>query len=242
LCECNGSVIIVIVRLTAAQDGSAFADIIRCCTRLDPKRRFPTVGASREELLAVGVGTQTATEPKAIGFIEILESTDPIASEDWNRLISYVEDNYPEAETTVILRKLSRVRILQLIEQQPALAARLGIAYAKWARESNFAFSECDGISDRLGAFMKIKEPNCTVEVLLALLFMGTSHNRWHVERKFYNLCSKDLDAVAAKRLALEFRILDQRACRAIDHLEGSIGVLRSGLHPLVQETLASIC
>lgn len=224
------------------KDDSIFADIIRCCTRLDPKRRFPTVAALREELLAVGVGSEDATEPRAVGFIETLDSADPIALEDWDRLVSHIEDNYPHSDTRVILRRLSHSRIAELIQRDRALAARLGSAYARWAKETSFDFSECDGISDRLATFMDLCDANCSVEILLSLLFMGTAHNRWHVERKFYNLCGRDLDRTAAKRLALEFRILGGEACNAIAHLEGSIGVSRSALHPLVFETLSSIC
>jgi len=77
---------------------------------------------------------------------------------------------------------------------------------------------------------------------LLALLFMGTSHNRWYVERKFADLCNPNMNPNLANRIAMEIRVLNKTACRAISHLESSIGINRSAFHPVIFGTLNQVC
>jgi eukaryotic-like serine/threonine-protein kinase len=79
-------------------------------------------------------------------------------------------------------------------------------------------------------------------DALMAMLEMGTSHNRWYVERKFYNTCGPKMDETAARRLSIEFRASGDNICYLIKHLEQSVGVSRSGLHPVLQSVLAEVC
>lgn len=76
----------------------------------------------------------------------------------------------------------------------------------------------------------------------MALLSMGTSHNRWFVERKFTRLASPEMDENLAKRLAVQFRIGGGEVCDQIDHLEKSINFDRADFHPALVRALADIC
>ena len=76
----------------------------------------------------------------------------------------------------------------------------------------------------------------------MAMLELGTSHNRWYVERKFFQLCDHSMDEQLARRLAVEFRAAGDETCRPIRHLERSISVDRSGLHPVLQLALRDTC
>jgi hypothetical protein len=71
---------------------------------------------------------------------------------------------------------------------------------------------------------------------------MGTSHNRWYVERMFMKLCGQDMDMALARRLAVEFRAADWDICRSIAHVERSIQTSRENLHPILVKTLEEIC
>jgi hypothetical protein len=77
---------------------------------------------------------------------------------------------------------------------------------------------------------------------LMAMLELGTSHNRWYVERKFCGLCATKMDDLLARRLSVEFRAGGTDVCRSIDHLKHSIGVETEILHPILQQTLKEIC
>ena len=76
----------------------------------------------------------------------------------------------------------------------------------------------------------------------MALLSMGTSHNRWFVEHKFVRLASPEMDDNLAKRLAVQFRISGQSVCDSIRHLENSISFDRAKLHPMLVNALMAIC
>jgi len=79
-------------------------------------------------------------------------------------------------------------------------------------------------------------------EALMALLDLGTSHNRWYVERKFTELSDKAMDSALARRLSVEFRAAGREVCRMIEHLELSIRFDRSSFHPSLVQTLNEIC
>ena len=74
------------------------------------------------------------------------------------------------------------------------------------------------------------------------MLYLGTSHNRWYVERKFVAAVGKNLNENLAKRLAVEIRTDENDACRAIRHLEHSIDFNINNLHPLLFDTIKEIC
>ena len=124
----------------------------------------------------------------------------------------------------------------------PDEAARLGAIYAQWVRSHGFNFESCDGIANRVEIFVDHGSIAVKAECMLALLMMGTSHNRWYVERKFVDLCGPGMDEVCAKRLAIEIRADSDNVCAAISHLEHSIRTSRSVLHPLLVKTLSEIC
>ena len=124
----------------------------------------------------------------------------------------------------------------------PECANQIGSVYGDWVYDAGFNFDHCDGIVNRLEIFVEHCKFETKVDCLIAMLGMGTSHNRWYVERKFVRLCAEDMDSALAKRLAIEFRIRDDWVCRAVDHLERSISVSRDRLHPELVHALAELC
>jgi hypothetical protein len=142
----------------------------------------------------------------------------------------------------MLLQRLSIARIEELTELDISIATRLGTVYAEWAKTGTFNFSSCDGIANRLCEFYNTGNISVQSEVVLALLFMGTSHNRWYVEDKFMSKSGSDMKTLLAKRVAMEIRISGDDACRAISHLERSIKADISDLHPLLRETINKVC
>jgi eukaryotic-like serine/threonine-protein kinase len=114
--------------------------------------------------------------------------------------------------------------------------------FAGWVKGSSFDFEYCDALANRLEAFFNAVDFEPKVECLIAMLEMGTSHNRWYVERKFASFCGPAMELNLAKRLAVQFRISDEDVCRAIRHLEASISFSRESLHPLLAKALSEIC
>ncbi len=223
------------------EDGD-YAQILLGCTRTDPARRFKSVRAFLDALISIDPQAPALQTDQAKEFAEQLAKPGPMTPAIWGRFVEFVEDNVASEDGKSLLRKLSVERIEELCGQAPDNAGRLAVAYAEWVVSSGFNFDACDGVADRLSAFISSVPITAKVECLMALLLMGTSHNRWYVERMFVSLCSASLDQAVAKRLAIEFRASDKKICAAISHLEHSIRVSRTTLHPLLAHTLGEIC
>lgn len=223
-------------------DTGFYGDIIGICTRRDPKRRFATVSDLRDAILSLGAVGQTATEQQVTDFMSLLSSSSPIDMAMWERIVSKVEHLYPASDARALLAVVSLQRINELIACSQQLAARLGVVYGIWAKENSFDFAVCDGIANRLEAFATVPDIACQAEAILALLFMGTSHNRWYVERKFAVLASPSMPLGVAKRVAMEMRVAGKRICTAIAHWEYSIKASRSSLHPQILDTINQVC
>lgn len=223
-------------------DTGPFADVMWACTRRDPNRRFATVSDLREAVISVGQMALTASEPQVTDFINLLLSPATIDFSTWEKIVNKVEALNLSPDACALLANISLSRIQELVNIAPMHSARFGIVYSHWVRKTRFDFAVCDGISNRLEAFMSVQDINCQVEVIFALLFMGTSHNRWYVERKIVTLCGADMPVGLAKRVAMEIRVSNSTACRAITHLEESIHVNRSFFHPEIFRTISQVC
>jgi serine/threonine protein kinase len=223
-------------------DSSPYAHIIRVCTRREPNRRFPNVAALRDAILSIDPTTIIFSNAEVTTYTTALENPDAITADVWRELINYVEDNIGNDNSLAIFQRLSLIKINELSATDQQLAARLGESYARWVAEYSFPFEQCDGICNRLTQFLAIPNLNCQSEVLVAMLLMGTTHNRWYVEQKFVHEAGSVMNAELAKRLALEMSILEGRMCKAVKHLSASIGISYQALHPEIVAMIQRVC
>lgn len=223
-------------------DDGPYSDIMRCCTRRDPARRFQTVEDLRDAIMQIGHSAAPVHEAQIANLVELLQSDLKLDIKNWKNIVEKIEDESGSQDIKTLLSIISLPRIEELIQISLPIACRLGIEYAKWVKNGAFIFAECDAIANRLSRFFSAGDIECRTEVLLAYLMMGTSHNRWYVEEKFYNSCKADLDPGTANRLALELRVMGKPACNLIEHLERSIKVSRQNLHPAISSTLGKLC
>lgn len=220
-----------------------FSAILLSCTRKDPSRRFKSVTALRDALLSLGdVNVQPNSEKGAKIFSILTKIETELNEEDWKNIVSFIEDEYDNPDAIAALRKLTIQHIDEVIEKYPYLASKLGMLYSNWIRKNSFSFTECDGLSIRLHKFIIGCNIDVQSECLMAMLYLGTSHNRWYVEQKFVGLVGKYLDENLAKRLAVEILVDESDACSAIKHLEHSIQFDTNNLHPFLFDTFKKIC
>lgn len=224
------------------REAGHFAGIFRNCTRSVPTSRFKSVSALLDAVVSVGPGTAPPPTPEGSEFIKALESGGVLDESFWGKLVEYVEDQSGNNDSRAILTKLSLDQIESVCALFPTSAQALAACFAEWVRTSAFNFDACDGIANRLQAFIEGCSIEAKVECLMAMLELGVSHNRWYVERKFLGLCSPTMDLPVAKRLAIEFRASSDDVCRSISHWENSISVDRKALHPILAQTLGEIC
>ncbi len=219
-----------------------YGAIIRNCTRTDPRRRFQSVASVREAILSLGEPDVAVTSRRGVLAEQFLSADGQLDDGQWREIVNFIEDEWENPEGKALLAMLTLERIDEVVNHFPELGRLLGLTYSRWVRDGVFNFSSCDGIAIRLEKFISVCPIEVKAEGLMAMLYMGTSHNRWYVERKFGIWAGPDTTQDLARRLSVEFRADGERICRAISHWEHSISTTRQGLHPLLVETLGSVC
>jgi hypothetical protein len=67
-------------------------------------------------------------------------------------------------------------------------------------------------------------------------LELGTSHNRWFVERKFVQMAGTAISDELAERIATEVDVQQYDFARKVERLEESISASRDDLHPVLRK------
>jgi len=224
------------------REGGEFGPLLQSCTRSDPKRRFKSATAVRDALLAITAEAVSTISSAAGDVLKALDQDKPLSATEVNSLADYLEDSWSSREGHMVLQKLTGERLGEFCNADMDGAARIGSVVAQWVSNSGFDFDFCDALAQRLRLLVEQMPYDVKAECLLALLELGTTHNRWYVERTFTSLCGPDMEEGLAKRLAVEFRADSRRICGRISQLERSISVSRNSLHPALVQTLAEIC
>lgn len=224
------------------KEGGPYGGILRGCTRSDPDRRFRTVRSVLDALVSVGSADVATESPQAADFILELNSDKSMPAKIWMTLSDFLDSTASKQDRHAICLNLSGERISELCDLAPGCENQIGSVFGEWVYDTSFNFDHCDGIAYRLEIFIESCDFDTKIDCLVAMLEMGTTHNRWYVERKFVRLCAIDMDPALAKRLAIEFRVRGDWVCGAVDHLERSINVDRNQLHPEVVHALVELC
>lgn len=223
-------------------DRGPFAEIIRICTRRDPTRRFPNVAALRDAILSVDLTGAVAGERQVGDFVELLNSDNAISVDLWEEICQKLSQIYPSPDAQILLAQIPAARIGEVVESNPQAAIGICEVYCTWVKDTSFDFNLCDGIANRLEKFLPLDDVSSKVEIRLALLELGASHNRWYVEKKFVALCGPGMDSQTARRMGMELRVWGAQACRRIAQLEASIDYDRGNLHSTLVSTLNQVC
>ncbi|WP_417622937.1 serine/threonine protein kinase [Parasphingorhabdus sp.] len=219
-----------------------FGALLLNCTRAKPNRRFKSVGAVRDVLVSIDPEAGAIENDQAVSLAELLDSGEDLTKSQITQAANFLEDNLDKADGIVLLRKISMNHIEQFQAENLSACKRIGLLYAEWVTEGTFDFDFCDVLVNRLNAFMADDSLELRAECLMAMLKMGTSHNRWYVERTFYGKCKENMEDGLAKRLAVEFRARGKAVCAMIQHLELSISADRSLFHPLIAKAIDETC
>jgi serine/threonine protein kinase len=227
------------------REGGDFSAILSGCTKDSPSKRFSSAKAVLDAILTVEfTATATGTVSAASeDHLAMLVAVDPPQAAAWDSLAEYLENGAGAADIAAICGKLTSDRIDNACASNESAAKRIGLVFAEWVANTAFNFDLCDAIANRVQSFFAFGDLELKVECLMALLEMGTSHNRWYVERKFARLCGTDMDDALAKRLVVKFHIEGKtKLCPSIEHLERSIGFDRASLHPRLVKEIGTIC
>lgn len=218
-----------------------FSAILLGCTRKEASQRFKSARAVLDAILSIEIEPKLPTSAESIDLIAILEGSPPDAIY-FDKLADFLESQSPATDKDAIYARLTADRIEYIFATSPVAANRIGMSFADWVGGSSFPFEYCDALANRLEDVFNHANFEAKVECLVAMLKMGTSHNRWFVERKFMRLCDRGMDINLAKRLAVQFRIYETEICGMFKHLERSIEIRRDALHPVLVKALADVC
>lgn len=222
-------------------EGGAFGQILRGCTRLDPSKRFKSVKSVLDALLSVEFKPAVAPTQRSLDFIAVLDASSLVDEQTWKEMADYLEVETLR-DRSGIFGKISAQRIEELCASYPNEGARLGSLYGEWLENTLFSFESCDAFGNRAEIFFGLGDFDTKVSILFALLNLGTKHNRWYVERKFARLCGSNMDDNLAKRFAMEIRIRGEEICDLVSHLERSISFDRTEFHPRILAALNTTC
>lgn len=224
------------------RESGEYGAILRNCTRQDPRRRFRSVRSVLDALVTISSPAPALSTAVSNNFGRQLRAGEVLDEGAGKALVDFVEDHEEEQEAGAVLGILSGEQMAGLATGFPDVADRLGSVYARWALSGTFNFESCDRIANVLEVLAATTSYETRADALMAMLQLGTSHNRWYVERMFCRLSSSQMDETLARRLSVEFRATGPDICDTISNLESSISTTRANLHPILVQTLNEIC
>jgi serine/threonine protein kinase len=223
-------------------DRSPYTDILSICTKLDPKRRFQTVSSMRDVLATVDadiITTNTENGVKITGYLN--RSPVDLTEDEVEEIASYLKDDTEDVnERKSVLLQLDLAHI-EIIKKYSVIK-QFATAYCDLIKESSFQWASCDALASRINKLISNEAVGVQTDGLMALLYMGTGHNRWYVERLFAGKIGPNADISLIKRLNMEFVVDDAKICRAFHHLTISINYDYSSMHPVLLGTVKRIC
>ncbi len=217
-------------------------EIIEKCTKHSPRRRYSSIAKLREELFDVLDSSviQFFSEEEE-DIVNLLKSKDDLADTEWDRVFHFIDENVDKGRSnTNILRSLSLNHIHSIHKSSPDMFSALGHFYASFADSTGFGFDYCDVVSDKAEVFFDLGDVNLKASIALAMLELGTSHNRWRVERQFMRMAGPDCDPVLANRIRIEALARNFPFNSRIRHVVRSIGISIDMLHPILQTLIES--
>lgn len=220
-----------------------FATVMKICTNVNPLNRYDNVSDLRDAILSIH-GVVGDEKPQDERVNSILEKEAELDDTEAKFLAKFIDSNKDEEEGKLCLARLNNSHIEQIIHHSLPLWNILAENYCDWIKGKNggFNFALCDGFGNRLIRFYELGNINVKAECLLAMLLLGTTHNRFYVERKVVKLLGHDMDENLARRIAIEFMADKSIFCKVISDLGYSIDFNTNNLHPKIQEAIKNIC
>lgn len=223
-------------------ESSKFGNLLQSATRMNPSRRFSSVASFREALNSI---TSTIEDVKTEGAEIVLETLNKPSSDfdesDVSKLSDFLSSNVVEDEKDKIMSSIKLDHITEILKY-PHLSPYIAKSYFNFVRNGNFPWDFCDTLKNRVIEFMEIGTVDILSEGIFALLYMGTKHNRWYVQRAAASYLKSDIDSALLKRLEMEMIVDDIKFCSAFKHLLYSINENPKNFNIELQKIYEKIC
>lgn len=219
----------------------ALGAIVEKCTKTLARRRYQSVAEIREDLYDVlSNELEVFNSSNEEYIVNLLRENKILTDEQWDRVFILLEDNEDKgiSNRNIFSAAITDNHIEDLKCQAPELLAALGELYADYIQHNSFSFDYCDVLASRADMLYENGEVQTKAQIAIALLVLGTSHNRWYVEGKFVKMAGVDISEQLAKRIRVELDAQGIDFNYHIAHLTRSINVGTSSLHPVLQQAL----
>ncbi|WP_394662619.1 serine/threonine-protein kinase [uncultured Sphingomonas sp.] len=210
--------------------------VIERCTKTVPHRRFSNVSDLREALFTA-VSTQpfqTANNEEA-NVLDLLNNNSTLSDKEWDEVYRFIDNNGGDWRRNAnIFQSLSRDHLRDLHQNWPPLFNALGVEFCEYASSGVFSFDYCDVIGGKAEILYELGDTNLKAHCAVAMLRLGSSHNRWYVQRLFVTMAGTEIFDGLAKRIAIEIDIRNLDFKRMFSQTESTISATRQQLHHIV--------
>ncbi len=222
------------VPYTEVQIGGAVGKVASKCTKTVAVRRYGSVGELRAALYEA-----LQSEPPTFGSTgeqnarELLKSDSELTEQQWDQIFTLLEDeDVDEKSHRQILRLFTKDHLTWLAANAPDLLAAYGGYFCDYLDDSegSLDFDYCDIAADKLGWLFELGDVSQKARALISMMVIGASHNRWYVERKFFQLAGPTLPEAVANRFVTEIDVREILVEKHIKQIEFSINSKRDAL------------
>lgn len=225
---------------TEIVENSPYGPVFRNCTKINEDNRFDDVGDLRDAIMSI-YESYDDNSSQSDEINEILSKT-TLDEQEAKFLTNYIDDKKNDEEGMYILGRINFHHIDEVYRLAPKRWRILAKNYCEWIQNNSFNFELCDGYANRLLSFYDLAMPDIKNECLLALLELGTSHNRFYVERKAVRLMDSSMNDDLARSLKIDFSTDKRKFCATINKLVRSIGYNTDNLHPEILKAYQDFC
>ncbi len=211
----------------AKQYGSGpIGAIIEKCTETVPRKRYQDIASLRSDLYAALEDLKDeklSSEDQKV--VEILDK-DHISDEEWDVVFIRIDEIESDRDfSRKIILSFSGEQIAELSENHPELLSAYAHHLLEYVieTEGGLPFEFCDVLADQIMLPYQFADIEAQAYLALAMLILGTRHNRWYVERKFLGLAGPESDGTMIQRLISEADARRLKLGRYIGHLPRSI-------------------
>lgn len=231
------------VPYTEVQFGGAVGAVAAKCTKPLPARRYASIAELRAALYeALRNEVPQFGSQREERIVALLRSEAALSDQEWDLVFLLLEELQPGSNSlALVLRTFTKQHLESLATGAPDLLTAFADYYLGYVEQGRggFDFGYCDVIADKLTWLFELGDVGVRARVLLALLGLGVSHNRWFVERRFVLLAGPNLDAATAARVVMDAEVRGLNVVADIERLEWSISVGRAVLSPILHRLWA---
>lgn len=190
---------------------SGVAMIVEKCTRPDPEERFQSVGDLKKAWRSLFAASARQAEEAELEELRArLTAPASLERRELGRFIELMGSRLEDDDLVhEVFMQLDPEAVAAIHDLEPQFTRRLVTRFAEMTGDTGWGFSYTDKIANQAKEVCRlVDDPIVRAELMVCLMSVGHSHNRWHVQGVFRELLHGVADPDL--QLALEERLSDR--------------------------------